>query len=45
MLYLFLSVKNRFSVKDEDLILVTIYRTENTDNPARFKITEKQLKE
>lgn len=37
MLDLFLNVKNRFNIKYEDFILVTIHRAENTDVPKRLK--------
>lgn len=37
MLDLFLSVRNRFNVRDEGFILVTVHRAENTDNPERLK--------
>ncbi|MEM2550465.1 MAG: UDP-N-acetylglucosamine 2-epimerase (non-hydrolyzing) [Nitrososphaerota archaeon] len=37
MLDLFLSVRNRFNVRNEGFILVTVHRAENTDNPERLK--------
>ncbi|MEM2741385.1 MAG: UDP-N-acetylglucosamine 2-epimerase (non-hydrolyzing) [Nitrososphaeria archaeon] len=37
MLDLFLSFRNRFCVRDEDFILVTVHRAETTDNPKRLK--------
>ncbi|MEM1510856.1 MAG: UDP-N-acetylglucosamine 2-epimerase (non-hydrolyzing) [Thermofilaceae archaeon] len=37
MLDLFLSVRDRFDVRDEGFVLVTVHRAENTDSPARLK--------
>lgn len=45
MLDLFLSVRSRLSVRDEDVILVTVHRAENTDSPKRLKTTLEALVE
>ncbi|MEM2240135.1 MAG: UDP-N-acetylglucosamine 2-epimerase (non-hydrolyzing) [Candidatus Bathyarchaeia archaeon] len=45
MLDLFLSFRNRFNVRDEDFILVTVHRAENTDDPKRLKTILEALAE
>lgn len=37
MLDIFVSVRDKFSVRDEGFILVTVHRAENTDSPERLK--------
>ncbi|MEM1767280.1 MAG: UDP-N-acetyl glucosamine 2-epimerase [Candidatus Bathyarchaeia archaeon] len=45
MLDLFLSVRDRFDVRDEGFMLVTVHRAENTDSPARLKAILEALME